>query len=437
MKLSVIIVNYNVKYFLEQCLAAVQQAIKGIKAEVFVVDNCSTDGSVEYLRQKYPWVHFIINEKNEGFARANNIALKKSKGEFVLFLNPDTIIPENILSETISFFKEHADAGAIGVKMLDGRGVFLPESKRAFPSPLVSFCKLSGLSALFPGSGFFNRYALGDLDKHAIHEVDVLCGAFIMVSRNLLQKLNGFDESFFMYGEDIDLSYRIQQSGKKNYYLGNLNIIHFKGESTGANKDQHTRIFYNAMNVFVRKHYSGINAGGLKVLLHAGIFLRGAISFLGQPLRILMNDIKYALQEDQINVYLVGDTVSTAEAEKIILKHKLQKTFKGSLLIEKKEAFTPIADSEIIFCTGTLSFAETINIISQYPKKNKYMWHGLHSNSIVYSNNKKHSGTVYSIDVENNETKKTDDGTKFIPGNRLQYADSSKNVQVSDTTGVS
>ncbi|CAN5681763.1 glycosyltransferase family 2 protein [soil metagenome] len=432
MKLSIIIVNYNVKYFLEQCLYAVQQAMRGIRTEVFVVDNCSKDGSVEYLQQKFSWVHFITNERNEGFASANNIALKKCSGEFVLFLNPDTIVPEHIFTETLTFFKNKIDAGALGVSMLDGRGVFLPESKRAFPSPLVSFFKLSGIAAMFPASAFFNKYALGHLDQDAIHEVDVLCGAFMMIERCLLQKLNGFDESFFMYGEDIDLSYRIQQCGKKNYYLGHLNIVHFKGESIGNNKSQHNLIFYNAMNVFVKKHYRGMSAAGLKILLQTGIFLRAAISFLSVPLRLLINGFKEVVQQQgQINIYLVGDIVSTTEAEKIILKHKLRKSFKGSLLIEKRDAFISAKGAEIIFCMGALSFAETINIIKKYPKVNKYMWHGLYSNSIAGSRNKNENGTVYSIEL------KSDDAERNYMYENLQHADSSRNVQVSDTTGVS
>lgn len=433
MKLSVIIISYNVKHFLEQCLCAVEQAIAGIRAEVIVVDNNSADGTVEYLQPKYSWVNFLSNEKNEGFAKANNLALSKCRGEFILFLNPDTIIPENILAETLAFFKTHNDAGAVGVQMLDGSGVFLPESKRAFPSPLVAFCKLSGLSALFPQSGFFNRYALGNIDKQAVQEVDVISGAFMMVRKSILQELNGFDESFFMYGEDIDLSYRIQQLGKKNYYLGNLNIIHFKGESI-SNKRKHTQTFYNAMNVFVRKHYKGVNMWALKILLHIGIFIRAAISFIGLLIRILINDIKKALKEDNVNVYLIGDAISTEEAKRIMLKHKLQKTFKGSLLIEKRDMYIPVTGSEIIFCTGALSFADTISIITKYPGKNKYMWHGLYSRSIVFSTNKNESGTVYSTEAEESEIKSKNAQQEFISGDLLKYADSKKNVQVSDTT---
>ena len=198
MKLSIIIVNYNVKYFLEQCLCSVMQAIQQVDAEVIVIDNCSTDGSIEYLQKKFTKVKFIINEKNEGFAKANNTALKQCSGEFVLFLNPDTIIPENILENCISFFQQHENAGALGVKMIDGSGKFLPESKRSFPSPLISFFKLCGLADLFPKSALFNRYTLGYLPQIEINEVDVLCGAFIMAKKIVLENIGGFDEAFFI-----------------------------------------------------------------------------------------------------------------------------------------------------------------------------------------------------------------------------------------------
>src|SRR6476660_697571 len=193
MRLSIIIVNYNVKFFLEQSLCSVKKAIEKIDVEVFVVDNCSADGRVDYLQKNFSWVKFIVNEKNEGFAKANNIALKQCTGDYILFLNPDTIIPENILEHCLDFFDKYPQAGAVGVKMVDGGGNFLPESKRSFPSPAVSFFKLSGLSSLFPRSKFFNRYALGFLDENEVHEVEVLCGAFLMVKKSILIQLRGFD----------------------------------------------------------------------------------------------------------------------------------------------------------------------------------------------------------------------------------------------------
>jgi GT2 family glycosyltransferase len=394
MQLSIIIVSYNVKYFLEQCLASVQRAMEGLQAEVFVVDNYSEDGSVEYLQSKYSSAKFIQNEKNVGFAKANNIALKLCKGEYVLFLNPDTIIPENILKDCISFFQTYSDAGALGVQMLDGSGSFLPESKRAFPSAIVSFCKLSGLAALFPKSSLFNKYALGNLNKDETHEIDIISGAFMMSRNNLLQKLNGFDESFFMYGEDIDLSYRLKKTGYKNYYLGNLKIVHFKGESIGNNKIKHTRAFYNAMHVFVDKYYNGFNGSFLKILLRLGIFIRSCTSFFALSIKTAGNEIKDSQKKV---MHLVGDEVSTTEAEKII-----QQSLNGILKIDKKETFVETASEVIIFCTGAFSFLQTIDIISCYAKKNAkkniYMWHALNTNSIAGSSNKNSSGIIYKID---------------------------------------
>ncbi|MGZ3951271.1 MAG: glycosyltransferase family 2 protein [Flavisolibacter sp.] len=278
MRLSVIIVNYNVKYFLEQCLLSVQKSAAGLEVQVMVVDNQSKDGSLEYLQPKFPGVHFIDNERNAGFAKACNRGLKCAKGELVLFLNPDTIVPEDCFTKCLSFFDTHPDCGALGIKMIDGSGKFLKESKRSFPSPLTSLYKLTGLSLLFPKSRVFGRYHLGHLDKNFNHEVDVLAGAFMMVRKSLLEKVGGFDEDFFMYGEDVDLSYRIQEAGFKNYYLSETAIIHFKGESTRRGSLNYVKMFYNAMSVFVRKHYGRTRAGVFNFLIHLAIWARAAVA---------------------------------------------------------------------------------------------------------------------------------------------------------------
>jgi O-antigen biosynthesis protein len=278
MQLSVIIVNYNVKYFLEQCLFSVQKAIAGIAAEVLVVDNASSDGSREYLEQRFNWVRFSWNDENIGFARACNQALKESSGKYILFLNPDTIVPENCFNKCFSFFNDTPGAGAIGIRMLDGSGQFLPESKRSFPSPLTSFYKLGGLSAIFPKSKTFNRYHLGYLNEHENHEIDVMSGAFMMIQKEVLSKTGGFDESFFMYGEDVDLSYRIQQAGYKIYYFSKSSILHFKGESTRKSSFNYVRMFYLAMGKFVNKHYSTSKAGLFTNIINVAIFMRALLS---------------------------------------------------------------------------------------------------------------------------------------------------------------
>ena len=250
-KLSVIIVNYNVKYFLEQCLYSVRAAVTGMDAEVFVVDNNSTDGSVEYLRPKFPEVVFIENKDNPGFAKANNQAIRQCTGEYVLLLNPDTVVGEESLRSLCFQMDEDLEIGAIGVKMLNGHGVFLPESKRAFPSPWVSFCKIFGLSKLFPNSPAFARYSLPYLDKEQTHKVEVLAGAFMLLRHEALDKVGLLDESFFMYGEDIDLSYRIVLGGYKNLYVPER-ILHYKGESTKHGDLRYIRAFYGAMLIFYK-----------------------------------------------------------------------------------------------------------------------------------------------------------------------------------------
>jgi len=284
MVLSVIIVNYNVKYFLEQCLCSVQKAIAsaGTEAEVIVIDNHSHDNSIDYLAPYFPCVRFIENDQNIGFTRACNQGYNLSSGKYILFLNPDTIVPEDCFSKCIAFFEAKRDAGAVGVKMLDGQGRFLKESKRAFPSPSTSLFKLFGFAGLFPKSKIFSRYHLGYLDENKNHEVDVLAGAFIMTRRSLMDQLNGFDEIFFMYGEDVDLSYRIQKKGYKNYYLAETNILHFKGESTKKGSLNYVRMFYGAMSIFVRKHYGGSSASLFIFFIHLAIWLRAIMTAIGK-----------------------------------------------------------------------------------------------------------------------------------------------------------
>ena len=278
MKLSVVIVNYNVKHFLEQVLHSVRKAAQGLSVEVFVVDNNSVDGSVEVVQQKFPEVTLIANKENLGFSAANNQAIRLSKGEYVLLLNPDTIVEEDTFKKVIDFMDTHPDAGAMGVKMIDGKGKFLPESKRGLPTPQVAFYKVFGLSKLFPKSKLFGKYHLGYLDKEETHEVDVLSGAFMLLRKKVLDEIGLLDETFFMYGEDIDLSYRVTQAGYKNYYYPGSTIIHYKGESTKRRSANYVFVFYRAMIIFAKKHYTGKNAGLLSFLINCAIYLRAAMA---------------------------------------------------------------------------------------------------------------------------------------------------------------
>jgi GT2 family glycosyltransferase len=280
MKLSIIIVNYNVKHFLEQCLLSVFKATQQVSAEVFVVDNNSVDGSCEMVIEKFPQAILIENKVNTGFAKANNQAMRIAKGEYVLLLNPDTLVEEDTFIKCVNFMDAHTDAGGLGVYMIDGKGNFLPESKRGLPSPAVAFYKIFGLSTLFPKSKTFGRYHLGFLDKNQTHKVDVLSGAFMLMRKTALDKVGLLDEAFFMYGEDIDLSYRITQGGFTNYYFPETKIIHYKGESTKKSSVNYVVVFYKAMVIFAKKHYSNQNASLFSLLINVAVYLRAAVAIL-------------------------------------------------------------------------------------------------------------------------------------------------------------
>ncbi len=280
MKLSIIIVNYNVEHFLEQCLHSVFKAAANIPLEVTVVDNSSVDGSVMMLQKKFPQVKLIVNEKNVGFSAANNQGIKEAKGEYVLLLNPDTVVQEDTFEKSIKFMDERKEAGALGVMMLDGKGNFLPESKRGLPTPSVAFYKVFGFAALFPGSKTFGKYHLGYLDKNKTHEVDVLAGAFMLIRKSVLDKTGLLDETFFMYGEDIDLSYRITLAGYKNYYFPETRIIHYKGESTKKSSVNYVLVFYNAMAIFAKKHFAKDQAKLFSLLIYFAIGMRAGAALL-------------------------------------------------------------------------------------------------------------------------------------------------------------
>ena len=287
MKLSVVIVNYNVKHFLEQCLYSVLKASENIETEIFVVDNHSVDGSCSMVKEKFPNVILIDNQQNVGFAKANNQAIRRSKGEYVLLLNPDTVVQEDTFARVIDFMEKNSEAGGLGVKMIDGKGNFLPESKRGLPTPSVAFYKIFGFSKLFPSSKTFNKYHLGYLNKDEIHEVEVLSGAFMLLRKEALNKSGLLDEDFFMYGEDIDLSYRLILAGYKNYYFPKTTIIHYKGESTKKGSVNYVRMFYRAMAIFARKHFSKGNADLFSFFITLAIWFRAFIAVVSRFLKNL------------------------------------------------------------------------------------------------------------------------------------------------------
>ena len=376
--LSVIIVNYKVKYFLEQCLCSVSEAIEKIDAEVFVVDNNSTDGSIEYLQPKFTRVKFIVNKENEGFGKANNKALSLAKGKYILFLNPDTIVAEDSFEKCISFLESNKNTGALGVKMIDGKGIYLKESKRGFPSVWTAFCKLGGLTTLFPHSKTFSKYYLGNLSEKENQVVDVISGAYFFVRKETLDKTGGFDEQFFMYAEDIDLSYRIQQSGYSNYYFSETTIIHFKGEST--KKDlRYVKLFYKAMDQFVKKH-SG-KSPLYSAMIEVAIWLRAGITMFGNLFSTAQTN-----NNKQEKYFLTGDENAIEKLKKEFLKTK------------KEISNTEQNADAIIFCEGkNFSFKQIIDSIEKKSSISNFKIHSSNSFSVVGSNSKNKSGEIIAF----------------------------------------
>src|SRR5579863_7449116 len=381
MILSVVIVSYNVKYFLEQCLSSLKKAVDGLSlprgsTEVFIIDNASTDGSLDFLEPLFPDFHFIRNKENSGFAKANNLAIPLCNGEFILFLNPDTIVAEDSLDICISFFRDQTDAGAVGVRMVDGTGRFLRESKRGFPYPSASFFKMTGLARLFPRSKIFSSYYMGHLDEDHTQAVDVLSGAFMIIKKSVLNKTGGFDEQFFMYAEDIDLSYRIDKAGFKNYYLPATTIIHFKGEST--QKDfRYVKMFYSAMQLFMKKHFGNKGFSSRLFIMTLGLRLRQALSFMRLPFKTsnFSNNVR--------PVFIKGNP-----ADKEILMQRLTACQITVSETEKK------SNAIIFYETDSFPWKNIIAEIRPESKRHLYYFHGTGTHALVGSNSRSKKGQV-------------------------------------------
>lgn len=374
MKLSVVIVNYNVKYYLEQCLTSLLRAIESIEAEVIVVDNASTDESYLYLSERFSAVRFICNTQNTGFAFANNLAIKQSEGDYILLLNPDTVVGEEAIINCLNFMDRHPNAGAAGAKMVTGDGSFLPESKRGFPSPLTSLYKFTGLCRVFPMSTYFGKYHLKYLREDSVHKVDVLCGAFMMLRRNILEKIDLLDESFFMYGEDIDISYRIVQAGFDNYYLP-YPILHYKGESSKENTFKYIKVFYEAMIIFFRKHYS--HTGILfSLLVKAAVYFRAAIALCWLLLKPKLTDL-LPHSRRKISFLVFGSEKTIRDIRILCKKYKFDGEHKYIVANENSTSCGHLnlglnlrKYSHIIYDCDTYSFAAIIKLISANPIKN-------------------------------------------------------------------
>lgn len=283
MQISVIVVSYNVQYYLWQCLRSVFKAAQGLEAEVIVVDNNSKDGTLDMLAKEFPsrlfpQLHIIANPDNPGFGKANNQAFRLAKGEYVMCLNPDTFINEHLLKDCLDFMQSHPDAGCLGVKMLNADGSFAPESRRSIPTPWASFCKITRLGRLFPKSSIFGRYYLQQLPIDQPARIEIVSGACMIAKRKVVEEVGPFDEDFFMYCEDTDLAYRMLQAGYQNYYLPSQ-ILHYKGESTRSNTYSYVNNFYKSIFIFFKKHYNA-HITALRIPFYIAIYLLAAGSFI-------------------------------------------------------------------------------------------------------------------------------------------------------------
>lgn len=369
MKLSVVIVNYNVKAYLHQCLHSVECALTGMNAEVVVVDNASADGSCEELSVSFPQVRFIANRENVGFAKANNQAIREAKGEYVLLLNPDTVVGGEVFDECVAFMDSHPSAGAVGVRMLKADGGFAWESRRGVPTPFTAFCKMIGLCSLFPKSRLFGRYYMRYLDENETARIDIVSGAFMMLRHSALDEVGLLDETFFMYGEDIDLSYRLLEAGYSNYYLPS-SIIHYKGESTKKTSLRYVRNFYNAMLIFYDKHF-GARRKWLSVLIRMGVCLMGGMEYLFRQRKRL--EIK--TENGHHRLLVVGTSEMCAEVEQLCQKHGMYCRLIPLGLHEEEERTMPLGQilqakqdeefTHVVFDTGCFCYSEILTFIQR------------------------------------------------------------------------
>ncbi|MFI3240922.1 MAG: glycosyltransferase family 2 protein [Bacteroidales bacterium] len=357
-KISVVIVNYRVKYFLEQTLQSTLYALSGINSEIIVIDNHSQDDSIPYLRNKFSNttnIQFIENHENIGFARANNQGIKIARGAYTLILNPDTVITREVIATALELMETTPDCGGIGTKMIDGDGVFLPESKRGFPTPWTSFCKIFGLAKLFPKSKTFGKYHLKYLSADETHQVDILAGAFMLIRTPLLQQCGGFDESFFMYGEDIDLSYKLVQAGYQNYYIPTP-IIHYKGESTKKDSFKYVKVFYEAMLIFFHKHYPNYSRV-YAIFIYLAIGIRATAAIIKRILVAPFSTLRKVESKNR-----VWSITSNAKNRDKICK----------LISAEAEKAITTQTTDIIIDNESMNYDEIVKYISQNQSRNHH-----------------------------------------------------------------
>lgn len=402
LKLSVIIVNYNVKYYLDQCIRSVLRAFEVMKkasssdssvneevAEIIVVDNHSADGSVDYLEKRYPqmlypMVRFVRSAHNLGFARANNIAIRQSRGEYVLLLNPDTIVGEDVLKASVDFMDVHEDAGAVGVRMLGAQGRRAMESRRGLPTPMVSFFKMLGFCNRWPHHRLFGKYYMGYLPWDEPCQIEVVSGAYCMLRRKALDEVGLLDEDFFMYGEDIDLSYRVLKGGYHNYYLP-VDILHYKGESTQKSSFRYVHVFYEAMLIFFRKHYSGMTfllSLPIKTAIYAKA-LMALVGMLSERMRKSLGFFAPSAEGAQHYVF-VGNQEMQDACREIARRLGLDAEFHDSEVQEDKSEVTwsEKNDNVLVLDADSMSYADMLKRMRRLSDMNVNVTLGTYSKEI-------------------------------------------------------
>lgn len=358
MKLSVIIVNYNVKYYAAQCLRSVRRAVESLDAEVFVVDNHSKDGSCDYLRRNFPWVSLIESNHNLGFARGNNIAIRRSRGEYVLLLNPDTIVGEDVLRRAVEFMDAHPAAGSAGVMMHNADGSVAPESRRALPSPLVAMKKMLGNNS---------HYYMSHLPWDSPQRIEIVSGAFCMMRRSALDAIGLLDEDFFMYGEDIDISYRMLKNGYENWYLP-LSIVHYKGESTHKSSFRYVHVFYNAMLIFFRKHYSSLSRL-IALPVKTAIYMQALLVLLRMLPQMAMRQIGIGFGSRSENAFYIYTGSSEMQEACVAISRKRALDYCCCDDIGGYD-FRKNVTNVVVFDTDMFSYAEIIDRMRQLAGRN-------------------------------------------------------------------
>lgn len=402
LKLSVIIVNYNVKYYLDQCISSVLRAFEVMKkasssdssvneevAEIIVVDNHSADGSVDYLEKRYPqmlypMVRFVRSAHNLGFARANNIAIRQSRGEYVLLLNPDTIVGEDALKASVDFMDAHEDAGAVGVRMLGAQGRRAMESRRGLPTPMVSFFKMLGFCNRWPHHRLFGKYYMGYLPWDEPCQIEVVSGAYCMLRRKALDEVGLLDEDFFMYGEDIDLSYRVLKGGYHNYYLP-VDILHYKGESTQKSSFRYVHVFYEAMLIFFRKHYSGMTFL-LSLTIKTAIYAKALMALVGMLSERMRKSLGFFAPsaEGAQHYVFVGSQEMQDACRDIARRLGLDAEFHDSEVQEDKSEATwsEKNDNVLVLDADSMSYADMLKRMNRLSDMNVNVTLGTYSKEI-------------------------------------------------------